>query len=206
MRRVTCQLLNTVDSADLFGPLVSLQPPVCCHLLYSEWSCTSTTGLPCFYRVCGLIHSSRLSRNEQHAPRCVLRWAAIKWNTQLRCMHAFGPAKKSARSAEQRWGLFILQFRCKFVIPSPRMTATFCEAHVRYPTHTFTQLCTIPSSRKSLSGPMCFYHQIVCEEKLSAGIWTRVSYVLVRPPTHAEIVGLSYTNTTFKLDMFLYHL
>lgn len=86
----------------------------------------------------------------------------------------FWPSKKSAHSAKQRWGLFILQFRCKFVItlPSPGMRVTFCEARVRYPTHTHAT-CTIPSSRKSLSGHMFFYHQINHEEKYSAGIWAR---------------------------------
>lgn len=53
--------------------------------------------------------------------------------------------------------------------------------------------CTIPGSRKPPSGLMFFYHQIVCEEKYSAGIWTRVNYILVSPPTHAEIAGLTLT-------------
>lgn len=105
--RVTHQLLETVGSAD-FCYLVLLQPPVCCyHQLQG-----------CSLWICGLIHAGTDFVQELTTCSLMCWWVGIKWNTQLRCRHAFGPAKRSACSVKQRWGLFILQFRCKLLLLS----------------------------------------------------------------------------------------
>lgn len=91
--------------------------------------------------------------------------------------------------------------RCQFVIilPSPGITATFCEAYVRHSTYT------IPCSRKSPSGPMFFYHQIVCEGKTRH--WhLNQGELHITMPTDICRNRWPYTNMTFKLGMFLYHL
>ena len=198
MTRVTRQLLNTLDSADLllFGPLILLQPPVCCHLLHSEWSCTSTTGLWSFYWVCGLIHAGKNSVQEWTTCSLMCAWMgrnkveytaemyACFWPSQKKCMFSW---------AKVRIIYSAIQAQISYYSPKPRNASNLLWSSCQISNMHIHTTCTIPSSRKSPSGPMFFYHQIVCEEKYSVGIWTRVSYILVRPPTHAEIIGLTLT-------------